>query len=141
MVETAPPKLVEKGYVYIAMPPLYKIKAGKKVLYSYNDVEKDSIIEELQSALSKNKNYRDLLGLEEPAESSPPSPDIDTAKEQPSSNKTEAPPATAAPVGAADHPAGIRGHPWLRRPDRYPGSRRGVPCCRMPKRGLGRSAG
>ena len=62
----------------------------------------DSILEELQSALSKHKEYRDLLGLAEPAESSPPSPDIDTAQGQPSSSKTEAPLEPAAPVGAMD---------------------------------------
>ncbi|MGD8881954.1 MAG: hypothetical protein PVI82_08705, partial [Desulfobacterales bacterium] len=58
----------------------------------------DSIIAELQSTLSKNENYRNLLGLAEPAEISPPSPDMDTAEGQPSPNKTEAPLAAAAPV-------------------------------------------
>ena len=62
----------------------------------------DSIIKELQSELSKNENYRNLLGLAEPAEISPPTPHIDTADEQPSSNKIEAPPATAPPVVPKD---------------------------------------
>jgi HEAT repeat protein len=62
----------------------------------------DSIMKELQSALSKNKNYRNLLGLTETAELSSPSPDIDTADGQPSPNKTEAPLESAAPVVATD---------------------------------------
>src|SRR5699024_12193501 len=39
--------LVEHGYVYIAQPPLYQIKQGKKVQYAYNDRELDKILEEL----------------------------------------------------------------------------------------------
>jgi DNA gyrase subunit B len=31
--------LIEHGYVYIAKPPLYQVKAGKKILYLYTDEE------------------------------------------------------------------------------------------------------
>jgi DNA gyrase subunit B len=31
--------LIEKGYVYIAQPPLYKIQQGKKIVYTYSDDE------------------------------------------------------------------------------------------------------
>ena len=38
------PGLIEKGYLYIAMPPLYKITIVKEFYYAYNDAEKDSIL-------------------------------------------------------------------------------------------------
>ncbi|MFA8439640.1 DNA topoisomerase (ATP-hydrolyzing) subunit B [Pueribacillus sp. YX66] len=39
--------LLEKGYIYIAQPPLYQIKQGKKVHYAYSDRERDDILQEL----------------------------------------------------------------------------------------------
>ncbi|POR05369.1 DNA topoisomerase IV subunit B [Alkalispirochaeta sphaeroplastigenens] len=41
------PQLIEAGYVYIAMPPLYKISYGKMVDYAYNEAERARIIEEI----------------------------------------------------------------------------------------------
>ena len=38
--------LIESGYVYFAMPPLYKITIGKKVFYAYMEEEKKKIIDE-----------------------------------------------------------------------------------------------
>ncbi len=38
--------LIEAGYVYFAMPPLYKITIGKKVYYAYAEEEKKKIIDE-----------------------------------------------------------------------------------------------
>ncbi len=37
-------ELVEKGHIYIAMPPLYKIVISKKIYYAYNDQERDRIM-------------------------------------------------------------------------------------------------
>ena len=37
-------KLIECGYVYIAQPPLYKIKSGKKVEYAYTDKQRDKVL-------------------------------------------------------------------------------------------------
>lgn len=37
-------EMLEKGYVYFAMPPLYKISFDKQIHYAYDDAEKDRIL-------------------------------------------------------------------------------------------------
>ncbi|MFA6254336.1 MAG: DNA topoisomerase subunit B [Candidatus Paceibacterota bacterium] len=39
--------LIDAGNIYIAQPPLYKIKKGKETLYAYTDDEKEKIIKSL----------------------------------------------------------------------------------------------
>ncbi len=43
------PGLIERGYVYLAMPPLYKMARNGTVLYAYDDVEKERITKSLGS--------------------------------------------------------------------------------------------
>ncbi len=39
--------LVEKGYVYIAQPPLYKVEKGKRVEYCYNEHKLEALLAEM----------------------------------------------------------------------------------------------
>ncbi len=36
--------VIDGGYLYIAQPPLYKIKKGKEVTYAYTDAEKNKLV-------------------------------------------------------------------------------------------------
>ncbi|OGY39420.1 MAG: DNA gyrase subunit B [Candidatus Brennerbacteria bacterium RIFOXYC1_FULL_41_11] len=45
--------VIDAGYLYIAQPPLYKIKKGKEIRYAYSDGERDRIVAELQKIKSQ----------------------------------------------------------------------------------------
>ncbi len=41
------PELIAHGHIYLAMPPLYKIEAGKEVFYAMDEMEKEKILAKL----------------------------------------------------------------------------------------------
>lgn len=41
--------LIEGGYVYAAQPPLFRVKQGKEIHYTYSDAEQDKLLAELKS--------------------------------------------------------------------------------------------
>ncbi len=41
------PELINKGHVYLAMPPLYKIEAGKEVHYAMDEMAKEKLLAKL----------------------------------------------------------------------------------------------
>lgn len=48
------PQLIENGYIYLAMPPLFKVQLGKKEpTYCYTDAERDTALELLGDARDK----------------------------------------------------------------------------------------
>ncbi|KAA0445776.1 MAG: DNA topoisomerase IV subunit B [Candidatus Thioglobus sp.] len=49
------PKLVKEGCIYVAMPPLYRIDAGKQVYYALDDSERDAIIKKIASENQRTK--------------------------------------------------------------------------------------
>ncbi len=53
-------ELIEHGHIYVALPPLYKIKAGKEIYYAYSDEEKDEIIDKLKGRSYEIQRYKGL---------------------------------------------------------------------------------
>jgi DNA gyrase subunit B len=40
-------QVIDAGFIYIALPPLYKIKKGRELFYAYTDQEKESILKQI----------------------------------------------------------------------------------------------
>lgn len=53
-------ELIEGGFVYIAQPPLYKIKKGREVFYAYSDPEKDAIVGDEEVVSVEDDEHQDL---------------------------------------------------------------------------------
>jgi topoisomerase-4 subunit B len=47
--------LVDAGHVYVAMPPLYRIDAGKEVFYALDDAEKQGVLDRIAAEKIKGK--------------------------------------------------------------------------------------
>jgi len=45
------PQLIDGGHLYIAQPPLYLIKSGKRHVYAFSDAEKDRVVAEMGEAI------------------------------------------------------------------------------------------
>jgi len=51
------PACIEKGYLYIAQPPLYKLTIGKDIFYAYNDADKEETVK-------KNKISKSAISIQ-----------------------------------------------------------------------------
>ena len=52
-------ELIDKGHIYLAQPPLYKMEKGKQIRYAFSDEERDQIIEEMGGNIKADR-YKGL---------------------------------------------------------------------------------
>lgn len=57
--------IIEKGYLYIAQPPLYKIQSGKRVEYVYTDDGKEKVLASFKKEKITNPSIQRYKGLGE----------------------------------------------------------------------------
>lgn len=58
--------LVEKGHIYVAMPPLYRIDVAKEVFYALDENEKEGVLERIKAEKKRGKvNVQRFKGLGE----------------------------------------------------------------------------
>jgi DNA gyrase subunit B len=53
-------ELINQGYLYIAQPPLYRIKSGKQEFWLYSDQEKEDKLKELRKDKADIQRYKGL---------------------------------------------------------------------------------
>jgi DNA gyrase subunit B len=58
------PEIIKQGYLYVAMPPLFKVQRGKEIRYAYTEEEREGAMKELKSG-NANISVQRYKGLGE----------------------------------------------------------------------------
>jgi len=53
-------EIIERRHLYVANPPLYRIQCGKKILYAYNEDEREDILKSLGGGSISVQRYKGL---------------------------------------------------------------------------------
>ncbi|MBS3903312.1 MAG: DNA topoisomerase (ATP-hydrolyzing) subunit B [Anaplasmataceae bacterium] len=53
--------IIEAGYLYIGMPPLYRLQKGKDIRYAYSDGERDKVVAEFSKAKAEKINKKEVI--------------------------------------------------------------------------------
>ncbi len=59
------PALVQAGHVYVAMPPLFRIDAGKRVFYALDEQEREGLLDRLKAEKAGKPSVTRFKGLGE----------------------------------------------------------------------------
>jgi DNA gyrase subunit B len=54
------PEIINKGYLYASLPPLYKITSGKEIHYCYSDEEQAEVLKKIGDAKYTVQRYKGL---------------------------------------------------------------------------------
>lgn len=58
------PEIIKQGYLYVAMPPLFKVQRGKEIRYAYTEDEREAAMKELKTG-NANVSIQRYKGLGE----------------------------------------------------------------------------
>jgi len=56
--------IIEKGYLYIAQPPLYRVQRGREAYYAYREEEKDKLVAQFQKVAPPKAKEEEKKGEE-----------------------------------------------------------------------------
>jgi DNA gyrase subunit B len=54
------PEIISRGYLYIALPPLFRVQIGKEVTYAYDEAERDRIVSNGKDIKASIQRYKGL---------------------------------------------------------------------------------
>lgn len=54
------PEIIDRGYLYLALPPLFKVQIGKEAKYAYSEEERDQMIAEAKGQKATIQRYKGL---------------------------------------------------------------------------------